>query len=111
MLSRRLLLLEPDATQASLVCARGDRQAVVACMRHASLSMDRGRANPLGLASEHVLLDQLLDELEVMERSVAQHQVGVDAFRCRCSQLAISDLGELTWCSAASKSKSCPTVL
>ena len=89
MLARRVLRLEPDATRGALVCARGDRQAVVACMRHASLSADRGRAKPLGSASEHVLLDQLLNELEVMEQSVAQRQAEVDVFRCRCSQLAI----------------------
>ena len=88
MLARRLLRLEPNATLGALVCARGDRQAVVACMRHASLSADRGRAKPLGSASEHVLLDQLVNELELMEQSVAQRQAEVDVFRCSPSNLA-----------------------
>jgi len=101
MLTRRLLRLEPDAKHGARVCARGDRQAVVARMRHASLSTERGRAEPSGSASERELLEQLVDELGVMKRDVAQRQAEVDALRCRCSQLAIR-LGRLsTWCGVA----------
>jgi hypothetical protein len=101
MLTRRLLRLKPDAKHGARVCARGDRQAVVARMRHASLSTERGRAEPSGSASERELLEQLVDELGVMKRDVAQRQAEVDALRCRCSQLAIR-LGRLsTWCGVA----------
>ena len=93
MLAQRLLYLEPTSSGGVVVCAREDPDKLEAMRESPFCGLASAMAPLLGSGSgseaEHAELDQLLEEVDVMERRVARSQATLEAMRRRCVHLAL----------------------